>query len=140
MKNRLLEIRPKVIAYNDDFAASRDDYQILLLNYFIYKCLSVASTKKDFDLDEYTSDSAKAVFNYLSLSIPNISSNISFVIAFYNSYIMFDEKTIISSSYDPTSVIYEDSIESLLARVLALGNKRSENFINEVLDILENLL
>ena len=94
----------------------------------------------DVDIQSYTRDAAKMIYNYLSIPIMNISNRVGFISSFFQTYVMFNKQAILSSVFDDESVLYDDSTESKIARVLAIGEREASDFSKAVLETVENLL
>lgn len=136
MKNRLLELRKEL---KDIDLPVADRYKMILLQYNLYSCFKIA-IEEDFDLSEYKVSLLRATLYYLSAPFTNYENRISFVKSFYESYIMFDHESIISSVTDPTSILYDDSIESYLARAYAIADVREQLSCKDLFDTLEDSL
>lgn len=84
-------------------------------------------------MEEYSTYLLRAVIYYLSLDFVNYSNRINFVASFFESYIMFDTESILNSVADASSILYDDSLESLLARALAISeNEKQDSCINQL--------
>ena len=140
MKEQMIGLAPKILSFNNshNIAIGGHNHQ-LMFNFFIYKCLTSASMG-DVDIQSYTIDAAKMIYNYLSIPIMNIINRVGFISSFFQTYVMFNKQAILSSVFDDESVLYDDSTESKIARVLAIGEREASDFSKAVLETVENLL
>lgn len=129
MKRQLQKLKEQ-ISKNDIPVAQ--NYRSMYLKYNLYSCFTIA-VDEAFDMEEYSTYLLRAVIYYLSLDFVNYSNRINFVASFFESYIMFDTESILNSVADASSILYDDSLESLLARALAISeNEKQDSCINQL--------
>ena len=136
MKKRLMELKTLMTGLEIPVA---DRYKLILLNYNLYSCFRLA-VEEEIDLDEYKMYLSRALLYYLSSPFTSYENRIGFVKSFYESYVMFDQESIITSVTDPTSILFDDSLESFLARALAIADAYQMHTCRLLFDELEETL
>ena len=136
MKKRLMTLRREVAGLK---LPVEDKHKLIMLNHNIYYCFSIA-VEENFDMGDYRVYLTRAVLYYLSAPFTNYENRIGFVKSFYESYIMFDHEAILSSVSDTSSILYDSSVESFLARALAIADVYKENTCRELFNDLESSL
>lgn len=136
MKKRLLELRTEL---DDVSIPVPDQYKLILLNYNLYSCFNIAIAE-EFDEEKYRVFLTRALLYYLSAPFTNYDNRIGFVKSFYESYMMFDHESIVTSITDTTSILFDDSLESFLGRALAIADTFQEGFCRSVFLDLEKSL
>ena len=116
-----------------------DQYKLILLNFNLYSCFDIAIAE-EFDPEGYSVFLTRALLYYLSAPFTSYENRIGFVKSFYESYIMFDHESIVTSITDTSSILFDDSIESFLGRALAIADVYKQGFCKEVFDNLEKSL
>ena len=116
-----------------------DQYKLILLNFNLYSCFDIAIAE-EFDPEGYSVFLTRALLYYLSAPFTSYENRIGFVKSFYESYIMFDHESIVTSITDTSSILFDDSIESFLGRALAIADVYKQGFCKGVFDNLEKSL
>lgn len=136
MKKRLMELKKEMDGVEIPVP---DQYKLILLNHNLYSCFNIAIAE-EFDSEGYAVFLTRALLYYLSAPFTSYENRIGFVKSFYESYIMFDHESIVTSVTDVSSILFDDSIESFLGRALAIADTYQQGFCRQVFDNLEKSL
>lgn len=88
----------------------------------------------------YSESLSRALLYYLSIPFVSFEGRIGFVYSFYESYRLYDRESILATVTDPSAVMYDDSIEALLGRALAILRDHNMESVIAIFDNLEDTL
>lgn len=132
MKQTLKEIRDMV--HENEAQISHAE---LLANNAIYNALALRVLGND-NADLFCSYMAAGLFYYFK--IPRTQDASTFINTFYNTYSLYQENLILISVSSEKSTIYDSSIESRIARGLAIGEKIHFDFVGELERLIKKIL
>ncbi len=116
-----------------------DKFKMILLNHNLYACFSIA-IKDPLEMDQYAENLKRALLYYFSLPLTNYENRIGFIQGFFEGYMVLDHDSILTTVSDTSALFYDSSLESFIARALAIAENHSEGTCREIFANLENTL